>query len=94
MKIAIIGAGSVGTALGVSCSRAGHDIVFGGQGSKLGDATAAANAVERGVVLTTVGESAGPAEVVVLETPWEQTETAVAAAGGLAGKRCSIAPTR
>lgn len=86
MKIAIIGAGSVGTALGVSWSRAGHDIVFGVRDPNSANATAAANAVERGAVLATVGEAAGSAEVVVLATPWEQTEAAIAAAGRLAGK--------
>ena len=86
MKIAIIGAGSVGTALGVSWSKAGHDIVFGVRGANSANTRAAANAVVRGAIAAAVSEAAGSAEIVVLATPWEQTEAAIAAAGGLAGK--------
>lgn len=86
MKIAIIGAGSVGTALGVSWSRAGHDIVFGVRNPQSETARSAANAIEKGAVVTAVPDAAASAEVVVLATPWEQTEAAIAAAGGLAGK--------
>lgn len=80
MKIAIIGAGSVGTALGVSWSRAGHDIVFGVRDPMSANAKAAAAAIEGGAVIATVPEAAGSAEVVVLATPWEQTEAAITAA--------------
>jgi len=86
MKIAIIGAGSVGTALGMSWSRAGHDIVFGVRDPTSANSQAAANAIERGAVVATVPEAAEAADIVVLATPWEQTEAAIAAAGGLAGK--------
>lgn len=86
MKIAIIGAGSVGTALGMSWSRAGHDIVFGVRDPTSANAQTAANAIERGAVVAAVPEAAKAADIVVLATPWEQTEAPIAAAGGLAGK--------
>ena len=58
MKIAIIGAGSVGTALGVSWSRVGHDIVFGVRDPASANAKAAVNAIDRGAVVATVPEAA------------------------------------
>jgi len=84
MNIAIIGAGSVGTALGKAWSRSGHEIVFGVRRPNSADVKAAAEGVSARAVA--VAEAAADAEVVVLATPWEATRSAIVAAGGLAGK--------
>jgi predicted dinucleotide-binding enzyme len=84
MKIAIIGAGSVGAALGRAWSRGGHEIIFGVRDPGSGSAQAAAESA--GARAVGVAEAAARAEIVVLATPWEATRSAIAAAGGLAGK--------
>jgi predicted dinucleotide-binding enzyme len=82
MRIAIIGAGNVGAALGRNWAAHGHAVGFG-----LRDPEA-----ERYAPLAAVGRLAAPAdaaaeaEAVVLATPWQQTEAAIAALGNLAGK--------
>jgi hypothetical protein len=78
MRIAIIGAGKVGMALGHGWARDGHDIVFGvrnpaGKEVLVGRAAGIADAVR-------------DAAVVVLATPWEAVDSALAAAGSLDGK--------
>jgi len=80
MKIAIIGTGNVGSALGGSFSRAGHDVTFAGQDFEKARTTAAeigATAAD-----TPLAAVAG-AEVVVLAVPFSAAEavaTEIAAA--------------
>jgi 8-hydroxy-5-deazaflavin:NADPH oxidoreductase len=80
MKLAIIGAGSVGATLGRAWQRRGHDVTYGVRnpddakyGSLDGEVTSNAKAVNG-------------ADVVVLCTPWQNTRDAVATCGDLAGK--------
>ena len=76
MRIAILGTGSVGSALGPALAAAGHAVVYGSRES------------ERDGVRQLVGRTPGgaaaahdaavaDAEVVVLATPWEATEALV-----------------
>jgi len=80
MKIAVIGAGSVGSTLGGAWQRRGHDVTYGvpnpadGKYASLGGA-ARANA-----------DAARDADVVALCTPWPATEAAIQACGNLADK--------
>jgi 8-hydroxy-5-deazaflavin:NADPH oxidoreductase len=79
MKIAIIGAGNVGRALGGAWS-ADHDITYGVRSPddpKHADLGAAA---------TTNNAAVEASDVVVLCTPWQGTEQAVKACGDLSGK--------
>jgi predicted dinucleotide-binding enzyme len=79
MRVAIIGAGNVGKALGRRLALAGHDVLYGVRdGSRARDLPASA--------LRDVPTAAAAAEVVVLSTPWPATEQACRAMGGLAGK--------
>jgi predicted dinucleotide-binding enzyme len=84
MRIAIIGAGHVGTALALGWSRAGHDIILG--------VREAANASRRSLAAEIKATAASPAaaaqqgEVVVLALPWAAAEQAVRSLGNLAGK--------
>ena len=84
MRIAIIGAGSVGGALARGWARSGHDITFGVRDP---------GADRRAGLLTTTGaraaapaEASSAAEVVVLALPWGGAEAAVRGLGDLTGK--------
>jgi 8-hydroxy-5-deazaflavin:NADPH oxidoreductase len=80
MRLAIIGAGSVGATLGKAWQRRGHDVTYGVRNPddpKYGSL---------GADVTTNDRAAGDAEVVVLCTPWQSTRDAVQACGDLGGK--------
>jgi 8-hydroxy-5-deazaflavin:NADPH oxidoreductase len=81
MKIAMIGAGNVGSALGRAWLRSGEDVAFGVPDPA--DPKYAALPRER---LHTPPEAAHNAEVIVLATPWPATEAAVKNLGDLSGK--------
>jgi predicted dinucleotide-binding enzyme len=80
MRLAIIGAGSVGATLGKAWQRRGHDVTYGVRNPddpKYGTL---------GADVTKNDRAAGDAEVVVLCTPWQSTRDAVQACGDLGGK--------
>jgi predicted dinucleotide-binding enzyme len=82
MRIAIIGAGNVGAAVGRNWARHGHAVSFGLRDpaspkyAALGDVGA----------LMLPAEAVAAAEAVLIATPWQQTEAALAGLGSLAGK--------
>src|SRR3954471_9379861 len=84
MRIGIIGAGSVGGALGSGWARAGHEVTFGVRDTSSPKVQKLME--ETGAKAASVADAAAGAEVVVLATPWEATEEAVRNAGDLAGK--------
>jgi predicted dinucleotide-binding enzyme len=73
MRIAIVGRGQVGTALGAGWTRAGHDVVYGVRSPGAPDEA-------------TVAAAAADAEAVVIATPFAAAPDALAAAGDLAGR--------
>ncbi|WP_375550316.1 MULTISPECIES: NADPH-dependent F420 reductase [Rhodophyticola] len=73
MKIAIIGAGNVGRALGASWAKAGHEIRHGTRSRKAADEM-------------TPREAASWGAVVVLALPWAAARDVAADLGTLAGK--------
>lgn len=83
MKIAIIGAGSVGRALGTGFARLGHALVYG-----VRDPSAAkyAEPPVAGAAVATIAGAVEAAEVVVLAVPWGAAESAVTAAGDFGGR--------
>jgi hypothetical protein len=83
MRIAIIGAGTVGRTLGRGWAAAGHDVIYGVR--DLAGDTALALAAE-GAVAALPREAAQASDVVVLATPWPATEAAVTALGDLGGR--------
>jgi 8-hydroxy-5-deazaflavin:NADPH oxidoreductase len=86
-KIAIFGAGSVGSALGRGWAKAEHSLFFVVRGgSDKSEARLSALLEETGARSGTAPEAAAFADVVVLAMPWEATEAALAGAGGLSGK--------
>jgi predicted dinucleotide-binding enzyme len=81
MRIAVIGAGNVGRALGGGWLKSGHDVRYG--------VPDPANAKYRDLPparLATPQAAASGAEIVVLATPWPATEAAVRGLGNVAGK--------
>jgi NADPH-dependent F420 reductase len=84
MKIAIIGTGSVGSALGRGMARAGHEVVFGVRNT--GKPEVAKLVEETGARAASVAEAAEAAEVVVLAMPWGGAQDVIRTAGGLSGK--------
>jgi 8-hydroxy-5-deazaflavin:NADPH oxidoreductase len=86
MKIAILGAGNVGSALGRSWAAKGHSIYFGVPEPKSEEVQALLKTMGGGTRAGTVHDAAEGAELIVLATPWPATRDAVLAAGKLAGK--------
>jgi predicted dinucleotide-binding enzyme len=86
MKIAIIGAGNVGGALGANWAQKGHDIVFGARDPKSEKTQALVQKIGAKARAATVAEAAASADVIVLSTPWPATEAAVRSMGDLKGK--------
>ncbi|MFP8965006.1 NADPH-dependent F420 reductase [Pokkaliibacter sp. CJK22405] len=83
MKIAIIGAGRMGAALGRCWSAAGHNIIFSYSRSP---ARLSALADQVGAQAATPAQAAALAEVVLLAVHWSQLEDALTQAGDLTGK--------
>lgn len=86
MKIAVIGTGTVGQALGLGWAKSGHQVTFGTrdpQGEKVtkllseaGDQASAAS----------IREAVDAADVVVLALPWRVTEETIKSIDGWKGK--------
>jgi 8-hydroxy-5-deazaflavin:NADPH oxidoreductase len=78
MRIAIIGAGNVGQALGQGWAKRGHEVRYGVRDP--------ADAKYRGLPTARPDEAAAGAEVIVLATPWPATEAAITGLGNLTGR--------
>ena len=78
MRIAIIGTGNVGAALGSAWSAKGHEVVYG-----VRDAASAVPALGRGAG---VREAAEGAEAIVLAVPWSAVQEVLRRCGSLSGK--------
>lgn len=86
MKIAVIGAGSVGGTLGRRWAELGHSVCFGVRDVADADAKALVGRIKGDARLAGVSDAANDAEVVVLATPYAANPAAIAAAGDLSGK--------
>lgn len=78
LRIAVLGAGNVGGALGRIWSSKGHRVLFGVPDPQKTKAKMAAEAQ-----VTTNQEAASPADIVVLTVPWPAAQEAVRSAGQL-----------
>jgi len=83
MKIAIIGAGRVGTTLAQAWKTKEHDIFFGVRNHN--DSKAKRLAAE-GFQVGTVTDAGSFGDAIVVATPWRATISAIEAAGDLSGK--------
>jgi 8-hydroxy-5-deazaflavin:NADPH oxidoreductase len=86
MKIAIIGAGNVGGALGANWAQKGHDVVFGARDPKSEKTQALLRTIGAKAHAATPAEAAVSADVIVLSTPWPATEAVIRSMGNLKGK--------
>jgi predicted dinucleotide-binding enzyme len=83
MKIAVVGAGNVGSTLGKGWAGKGHEVTFA-----VRDPADPKHAKLIGPRMHVAGvpEAVAASEVVVLATPWPLTHTAIQSAGSLADK--------
>ncbi|MFY9840505.1 MAG: NADPH-dependent F420 reductase [Xanthobacteraceae bacterium] len=86
MKIAIIGAGSVGGTLGRRWAELGHSVCFGVRDVANADTRALVGRIKGDARLAGVSDAAKDADVVVLATPYQANSAAIAEAGDLSGK--------
>lgn len=86
MKIAVIGVGNVGRTLGSRWAQNGHQVVFGSRDPDSEKVRQVVAGAGENAGAASVGEAAAGAAVVVLATPWSGAQSAVTAAGDLAGK--------
>ena len=84
MKIAVIGAGKVGGALGSGLAKAGHTIIFGVR--DVNKAELKVLCARIGATALASADAARQGDVVVLALPWTVAESAVRALGDLKGK--------
>lgn len=83
MRIAMIGIGNVGSALGGALAKAEHGVTYGVRDASPDDR---AKAEALGAEVATVAEAVATAEAVVLAVPWPALEAAVGECGDLAGR--------
>ena len=87
MKLAIIGAGKVGGALGTAWARkAGHEVFFGVRDPTSEKTQGLLRALGGKARAGTPAEAAAFADIIVLSTPWPATEAAIRSMGSLKGK--------
>lgn len=86
MNIAIIGAGNVGSALGINWASKGHRIIFGVPDPSSDKYETLKEQVAANAAFVTPEEAAKQASIIFLATPWQVTESAVKSLGNLTGK--------
>lgn len=86
MKIAIIGAGTLGGALGRSWAKAGHTIIFGVRNPAGGKTKPPIAEIGSAASTTVVPDAVRSGDVIVLCTPWEAAADVINAMGDVRGK--------
>lgn len=86
MKIAVLGTGNVGKALGRRWGEAGHDICFGAREPQSEEARMAAEIVGQQGRVGTCREAMAGADAILLAIPWDQTRGVLETAESLDGK--------
>lgn len=86
MKIAVIGTGHVGSALGGRFAEAGHEVMFGSRDPNADRVHGLLKQINGNARASTIDVAGGWGEVVVLATPWTATEEVLHQAGDLTGR--------
>ncbi len=86
MKIAIIGAGNVGSTLGKGWAAKGHEVIYGVRNPNDAKVQGVLKATGGTARAAAVKDAAAAADVVVLATPWGAAREAIKSAGDLTGK--------
>lgn len=84
--IAVIGTGSVGSALGPRFAEIGHTVVYGSRTPDREDVQALVVATSADTSATTPPEAAQMADIVLLALPWNVAEDVLVSLGDLSGK--------
>lgn len=86
MKLAILGAGSVGSTLGRAWAKQGHTVIFGVRDVKAPKLQTLLTEIGANAQAASLTEAAAQAEVIVLTVTWDAMPEVVAAVGDLKGK--------
>jgi NADPH-dependent F420 reductase len=86
MRIAVIGTGNVGSALGRRWAGAGHEIFFGSRDPQSEKVQELVGSIRHGARAVSAGEAMAAADVILLATAWSAAQPTLAAGGDLAGK--------
>jgi 8-hydroxy-5-deazaflavin:NADPH oxidoreductase len=86
MRIAVIGTGNVGSALGRRWADAGHEIIFGSRDPASDKVQALLRSIGHNARVVSAGEAMAGADVIVLATAWSAVQPTLAAGGDLTGK--------
>jgi 8-hydroxy-5-deazaflavin:NADPH oxidoreductase len=86
MKLAILGAGSVGSTLGKAWAKQGHTVIFGVRDVNAPKVQTLLTETGTNAQATTLAEAVAQAEVVVLTVTWDAMPEVVEAIGKLDGK--------
>jgi predicted dinucleotide-binding enzyme len=86
MKIAIIGAGNLGGALGRAWAKAGHSIIFGVRDPAGGKTKPPLAEIGSAATSMVVPDAVRSGDVVVLATPWDSVPDVITAMGDVNGK--------
>ena len=84
--IAVIGTGSVGSALGPRFAEIGHTVVYGSRTPERDDVQALVAATSGNSAATTPTEAAQMADIILLAIPWGVAEDVLVSLGDLSGK--------
>jgi 8-hydroxy-5-deazaflavin:NADPH oxidoreductase len=86
MKIAVIGIGHVGSALGTGWAKRGHQVTFGVRNPADPKVAAVLKQAGTNANAVSVAEAAAVSEVILFAAPWAATQAAIREAGDLTGK--------
>jgi NADPH-dependent F420 reductase len=86
MKVAILGTGAVGSALGQRLAAKGHDVVFGSRAPQSGRVQELLTRCGASARAGSPREAVTDAEVVVLALPWQAVPAVLAGVGPLDGR--------
>lgn len=86
MKIAILGAGSVGATLGKRFIEAGHEVYFGVRSPESENNRQLVSQMGSNTKMGTVKQACQDTDIIVLATPWSATESAIKEVSDINGK--------
>lgn len=84
--IAVIGTGTVGSALGPRFAAIGHQVIYGSRTPDREDIRALVEATGHGASAAVPAEAVRDADIVLVAVPWAAAETVVLGLGDLSGK--------